>query len=337
MKQILSNGRYASLFKVLADETRVGILRLLSKGERTVGDLAETLGLSLPRISHHLSILRSEGLIVDRREGKYIYCALPSPGEILATQRHSEAWIQGTLEVLALLAGKEEAPIQHTNEECLSVYAASSLCYALEEIGQVFEQKSGISLQLRLGASETLAQELEGGVYADIFVSSSLGALERLNRRGILADIRPIAKGRLALWMRENLEVGQVEDLLSPKVKWVAIANPSLAPVGVATEAYLRQENLWEELQPKLFLGNDALQAQQFADTDNAGVAITSLAVAPEHGRSIPIPADSHHPLEYGIGVTQFTSRTPYAEAFTNFLLEKEAQEILHHHGLSSH
>lgn len=335
MKQLLSNGSYAGLFKVLSDETRVGVLRLLAMGERTVGELADNMGLSLPRISHHLSILRSEGLIVDRREGKYIYCALPTPGEVLASRRHSDEWVQGTLEILALLAGREEAPSPRKAEETLSVYAASSLCYALEEIGQAFERQSGICLELRLGGSEALAMELEGGAYSDVFISSSLEGLERLNRRGLLTNIHPVARGRLALWMRENVEVADVKELLSPRIRWVAIANPALAPVGAATEAYLRQEHLWEDLQPKLFLGNDALQAQQFADTDNAGVAITSLTVTPGHGRIVPISDASHH-LQYGIGMTQFSSRIPYAEAFTKFLLEKEAQEVLQRHGLST-
>ena len=58
--------------KAVGDHTRLQILRLLLEGEHCVTDIARSLGLAQPRISHHLTILRNSGLVLDRRNGKQI-------------------------------------------------------------------------------------------------------------------------------------------------------------------------------------------------------------------------------------------------------------------------
>ncbi len=68
--------RLAETFRVLADPTRVKILYLLSKGELCVHDISQILGISQPSASHHLRILRYQGLVKSRREGKRIFYSL---------------------------------------------------------------------------------------------------------------------------------------------------------------------------------------------------------------------------------------------------------------------
>ena len=58
--------------KAVGDRTRLQILRVLLEGEHCVTDIARRLGLAQPRISHHLTILRNSGLVLDRRNGKQI-------------------------------------------------------------------------------------------------------------------------------------------------------------------------------------------------------------------------------------------------------------------------
>jgi DNA-binding transcriptional ArsR family regulator len=68
--------RLAETFRVLSDPTRVRILYLLSRTELCVHDLAQLLDISQPAASHHLRILRMQGLVRTRRAGKSIYYAL---------------------------------------------------------------------------------------------------------------------------------------------------------------------------------------------------------------------------------------------------------------------
>ena len=58
-----------AFFKALADESRLRIVGLLAQGERSVQELATLLDLKEPTVSHHLAILKAQGLVSARAEG----------------------------------------------------------------------------------------------------------------------------------------------------------------------------------------------------------------------------------------------------------------------------
>ena len=62
-----------AIFKALADPTRLRIARLLSAMELAVGELAQVLGQSQPRVSRHVGILCDAGLAERRREGSWVF------------------------------------------------------------------------------------------------------------------------------------------------------------------------------------------------------------------------------------------------------------------------
>ena len=77
------------LFKILSDETRLAIIMLLREsGELCVCDICEATSESQPKISRHMAILRASGLVLDRREGKWVHYRL-SP--------HMPAWSAETI------------------------------------------------------------------------------------------------------------------------------------------------------------------------------------------------------------------------------------------------
>ena len=69
-------GRAARLFHALSDETRLEIVRLLSHGERCVCELQGALEAAQSRLSFHLKTLKDAGLVIDRRQGRWVYYAL---------------------------------------------------------------------------------------------------------------------------------------------------------------------------------------------------------------------------------------------------------------------
>jgi len=66
----------ARWFHALSDETRLGIVELLSHGERCVCELQSVLDAAQSRLSFHLRTLKDAGLVTDRREGRWVYYAL---------------------------------------------------------------------------------------------------------------------------------------------------------------------------------------------------------------------------------------------------------------------
>jgi len=63
-------------FKALSDPTRREILALLRNGAMAAGDIAARFNLTQATVSHHLSILREAGLVLDDKKGKYIFYEL---------------------------------------------------------------------------------------------------------------------------------------------------------------------------------------------------------------------------------------------------------------------
>ena len=60
------------LFKILGNESRIWLLRLIGAQQRTVSELAEITGLSQPLVSQHLRSLRQGGLVTAVRSGKEV-------------------------------------------------------------------------------------------------------------------------------------------------------------------------------------------------------------------------------------------------------------------------
>ena len=78
-------------FKILADLTRLRVLVLLSReGELCVCELTHALGEIQPKISRHLALLREAEIVLDRRQGQWIYYRLnpklPDWTQVVLTQ-----------------------------------------------------------------------------------------------------------------------------------------------------------------------------------------------------------------------------------------------------------
>ena len=67
------------LLKTLSNPDRLLLLCQLSQGEKRVGELEALVGIAQPTLSQQLSVLRDEGLVSTRREGKAIYYCIDSP------------------------------------------------------------------------------------------------------------------------------------------------------------------------------------------------------------------------------------------------------------------
>lgn len=68
--------RAATFFKVVGDETRMKILCTIAEDEVCVNDIAEKIDMTKSAVSHQLKLLKAEGLVKARREGKNIYYSL---------------------------------------------------------------------------------------------------------------------------------------------------------------------------------------------------------------------------------------------------------------------
>jgi len=84
-------------FQAVAEETRFRIVQILADGERCVCELQEDLGAAQSRLSFHLKKLKDAGIVMDRREGRWVHYslapeALEEMRAFLGEVKPSDAW-----------------------------------------------------------------------------------------------------------------------------------------------------------------------------------------------------------------------------------------------------
>ena len=72
--------RIALIFKAFCDENRVRIIKLLRSGEKCACKILEEIHVTQPTLSHHMKILCDSGIVIGRKEGKWMYYSISSEG-----------------------------------------------------------------------------------------------------------------------------------------------------------------------------------------------------------------------------------------------------------------
>jgi molybdate transport system substrate-binding protein len=123
-----------------------------------------------------------------------------------------------------------------------------------------------------------------------------------------------------------------MSDLADNSVRFVALANPKLAPYGVAAQEALAHEHLWEKVQPKVVYGENVRQTLQLFDSGNVDAVLTSDGLVSDRKPQL-IPADWHKPIIQKAGIVAASAKQKEADLFMRFLLGTEARAIFAKYG----
>jgi molybdate transport system substrate-binding protein len=202
------------------------------------------------------------------------------------------------------------------------------------QIGPAFKIQKGIDVVFSYGPTVELAQQIDNGAPFDVFAAADTERVDLLvASQKLVSKSRAIyAKGQLALWIPagESSGIQQLKDLTSPKISFIAIAQPKLAPYGQAAIETLKNAGLWEPLQPKIVYANSISMAKQLAASGNADAAFTAYSlVLHERGTVLKVDPALYHPIEQALGIVASTSRMEEAQQFRSFLLGPEGRAIL--------
>ena len=222
----------------------------------------------------------------------------------------------------------------------LTVAAASDLTAAFEEIGRDFEARDKIKPIFVFGSTGLLTRQIENGAPFDVFAAANESYIDQLQQKGLTVEgTKTIyGRGRITMWtMAESrFKLEKIEDLASPDVHRVAIANPDHAPYGLAAREALETAGIWQTVQPKLVYGDNIRQALQFAETGNVEVAIVAVSLSAQNkGRCVLIPETLHKPLLQAMAVIKGTTNEDAARSFTDFVTGSKGREILAKYGFS--
>ena len=215
----------------------------------------------------------------------------------------------------------------------LTVAAAANLMDVLAEVGPAFKAQKGIEVVFSYGATAELTQQIDNGAPFDVFAAADTEHIDFLvARQKLTADSQAIyAKGQLALWIPggEATGIQELQDLAAPKIHFIAVAQPKLAPYGQAAVEALTKAHLWEPLQRKIVYANSISMAKQLAATGNADAAFTAYSlVLRDKGAVLKVDPTLYDPIEQALAIVASTSRMEEAKQFRSFLLGPEARAI---------
>jgi molybdate transport system substrate-binding protein len=230
-----------------------------------------------------------------------------------------------------LLSSCAKAPEPHAK---ITVAAAANLSGAMAAIAAAFQAKSGIEVVLSYGSTAQLSQQIENGAPFDVFAAADTEHVDRLVTNGKIApDTRAVyARGQLALWAPKG-DIQSLNDLTNKDVRFVAIAQPDLAPYGKAAVEAIKAAGLWEKLQPKLVYATNINLARQFAATGNADAAFTAYSLVMKDAGVIQVDPKLHSPIDQAVGIVTSSNQQENARQFAAFLRSDGAKAILKRSG----
>jgi molybdate transport system substrate-binding protein len=218
--------------------------------------------------------------------------------------------------------------------ESIRVAAASDLQNVLPALAARFTASSSIEVVPIFGASGQLAQQIRQGAPFDVFLSANEEFVRNLSSAGhIKADsVNVYAQGRLLLAVHSasKVTVNGLTDLTNSNVKRIAIANPELAPYGLAARQALEKSGLWDRLKPKIVQAETVRQAFQYVETGNAEAGLVAHSVRRIDGVQYhEVDIGLHEPIVQALGVIADTKHDAASRRFTGFILSDEGRKQL--------
>jgi len=236
--------------------------------------------------------------------------------------------------------GSGEGASKSSSGELL-VAAAANVQQAFDEMDSVFEKETGARITFSYGASGALAQQIEAGLPADLYVSADIDHVDGLREKGLLIDDTQhvYAIGRLALASstKAGVAVSELADLLRPEVKKVAIADPEVAPYGRAAEEALKSAGLWDQLKPKLVYGQNVTAATEYVRSGNteAGLVALSLVIHEPAVTYVTVDDSLHQPIQQALAVVRGTKNEELARRFIALVRGPEGRAVLEKYGFA--
>lgn len=219
----------------------------------------------------------------------------------------------------------------------IRVAVASNFRYAIEELAPRFEKETGHEVTLIFGSTGKQFAQIQNGAPFDVFLAADELRPRMLEEDGLVVGGSRFvyAVGRLVLWSADAEDVVDGDRLSAGNFRFLAIANPTLAPYGRAARQALLKLGVWEALHPRIVKGENVAQTYQFVVTGNAELGLIALAQIriPGSGASgshWEIPRTHYDPIRQQAALL---ADTPATREFSNFLRSEEALAVIRSYG----
>jgi molybdate transport system substrate-binding protein len=228
--------------------------------------------------------------------------------------------------------------------ETINVAVAANFTAPAKALAETFHRETGHEAKLSFGSTGAFYTQIKQGAPFDVFLAADAKRPKLLEDE---EDIVPgsrftYAIGKLVLW---SAKPGAVDAhgavLKAGQFNKLAIANPKLAPYGVAAEQTLEKLGLWDALQPKIVMGESIGQTQNFVATDNADLGFVAMSQVLAHGKLKSgsmwiVPSTDYAPIVQDAVVLKRAANNPAAKAWIELLRSPATQKLLKEYGYAT-
>lgn len=233
-------------------------------------------------------------------------------------------------------------PVLATSQERVTVAVASNFVRTATEIADRFNAETGHQVQFSAASTGKLYAQIINGAPYDILLAADVERPRLLEEAelGVKGTRFAYALGTLVLWSRDPgvAAAGCRAQLVHLDKKHLAIANPATAPYGVAAREFLLDAGLWEQVRPRLVMGENILQTLHFVASGNASLGLiarsqTSNPMLPSPTCEWLVPTHTYSPLEQQAILLRRAADKKAASAFLNYLRGPAGREQIAGHG----
>jgi molybdate transport system substrate-binding protein len=210
----------------------------------------------------------------------------------------------------------------------------------METLARDFAEKTGFEVELIIGSTGGLYAQIVNGAPYDLFVAADSERPTRLAATGLgTADTQTtIALGQLALWSANAslIDLAGLEILRDDSIRFLAIANPDVAPYGEAARQALNAMGVWESWAGRLAFGQNIAQTYAMVATSNAeiGLVAHSQVISDEEtGGFLLIPESQYEPIRQDTILLERGTGNAAARSLLEYLSSAEARAIIRRSG----
>lgn len=227
----------------------------------------------------------------------------------------------------------------HADDIYLAV--ATNFTAAMKEIVTKFEQSHEHKVITSFGSSGKIYAQIKHGAPFQLFFSADQTKPEILEQEGftVSGSRFTYAIGALALWsFKPNFVGNDFSRLQTNSFNKLALANPKLAPYGVAALEVLDALKLKQFTEAKWVQGENIAQTYQFVATGNADLGFVALSQIMDKGHiqagsSFIIPRQLYSPIRQDAVLLKRAKTSAGAKALHDYLKSAEAKNIIHAFG----
>ena len=225
----------------------------------------------------------------------------------------------------------------------VAVAVAANFTAPMQKIAALFEQDTGHKAQLSFGATGKFYAQITNGAPFGILLAADDSTPAKIAKEnlGDGATRFTYAIGQLVLWSKQAGYVDDAGKVLT-KNDWqhIAIANPKLAPYGLAAMQTLDKLGLTAQVQSRVVTGENIGQTYQFAASGNAQLGFVALSQVMEGGKlregsAWMVPADMHESIRQDAILLKPGQGNTAASALLQYLKGDKARAVIQSYGYS--